>query len=144
MAIAELREELRAGVKFWGYTDETDELLGVMGIQHVRDVALIRHAYVRTANRKQGIGTELLRQLRTLTKCPILIGTWADAIWAINFYQKHGFRLVAPEEKNRLLKLYWTIPERQIETSIVLADDRWSGSHKSSASSQHYNSPAVV
>ena len=91
----------------------------------MRDVTLIRHAYVRTANRKQGIGTQLLRYLH-----PILIGTWKDAVWAISFYQKHGFRIVFTEKKNRLLKLHWTILERQIETSVVLADDKWSGSYK--------------
>lgn len=98
-----------------------------MGIQQVRDVTLIRHAYVRTANRQQGIGTQLLAHLRTLTSRPILIGTWADATWAVGFYQKHGFRLLTPQEKNRLLKLYWTIPPRQIETSVVLADEKWVG-----------------
>jgi N-acetylglutamate synthase-like GNAT family acetyltransferase len=126
MSRAELRHELQAGVKFWSY-ECTCELVGVMGIQQVREVALIRHAYVCTANRQQGIGTQLLTKLRRLTARPILIGTWAVATWAIKFYQKHGFRMVTPEEKNRLLKLYWMISERQMETSVVLADDRWPG-----------------
>ncbi len=124
MPMAELQHELHAGVKFWGYQDGASELAGVMGIQQVRDATLIRHAYVRTANRQQGIGTQLLAHLRTLTSRPILIGTWADATWAVAFYQKHGFRLLTPQEKNCLLKLYWTIPPRQIETSVVLADDQ--------------------
>jgi N-acetylglutamate synthase-like GNAT family acetyltransferase len=93
-----------------------------MGIQDVRDVTLIRHSYVRTAKRGQGIGGRLLSRLRRLTDRPILIGTWADALWAIRFYEKQGFVLVTREEKDRLLKKYWSIPERQIETSVVLAD----------------------
>lgn len=125
MPMAELRHELQAGVKFWGYEDAGGDLVGVMGIQQVRDVTLIRHAYVRTASRQQGIGAQLLAYLRTLTSRPVLIGTWADASWAIRFYQKHGFRLVTSQEKNRLLKLYWTIPERQAETSVVLVDNNW-------------------
>jgi GNAT superfamily N-acetyltransferase len=125
MSEADLRHELESGVKFWGYEDDSRNLIGVMGVQHVRDVTLIRHAYVRTVSRQQGIGAKLLAHLRTLTTRPVLIGTWADAVWAIRFYQKHGFRLVTPEEKNRLLKRYWSIPERQVETSVVLADENW-------------------
>jgi len=124
----ELRHEIDAGVVFWGY-EEDGELIGVMGIQPVHDVTLIRHAYVRTARRNQGVGGKLLAHLRTLTDRPILIGTWADARWAIRFYEKHGFRLVTPEEKVRLLKKYWSIPERQVETSVVLAGPRWSDGH---------------
>jgi len=120
----ELRHEIDDGVVFWGY-EEDGELVGVMGIQQVQDVTLIRHAYVRTAQRNQGIGRRLLSRLRTLTERPILIGTWADAVWAIRFYEKHGFRRVSPEEKARLLKKYWSIPERQVETSVVLAGPRW-------------------
>jgi len=120
----ELRHEIDDGVVFWGY-EEDGELVGVMGIQQVQDVTLIRHAYVRTAQRNQGIGERLLSRLRTLTERPILIGTWADAVWAIRFYEKHGFRRVSPEEKVRLLKKYWSIPERQVETSVVLAGPRW-------------------
>jgi GNAT superfamily N-acetyltransferase len=95
-----------------------------MGIQDVQDVTLIRHAYVRTAERNKGIGSKLMSHLRQMTARPILIGTWADAVWAIWFYEKHGFRLVSTEEKNRLLKKYWRIPERQVETSVVLAEQR--------------------
>ena len=120
----ELRHEIGSGVRFWGYRDG-GELLGAMGIQDVKDVTLIRHAYVRTANRSQGIGGKLLAELRTLTARPVLIGTWAAATWAVRFYEKHGFRLVTSEEKNRLLKKYWSIPDRQVETSVVLGDERW-------------------
>jgi GNAT superfamily N-acetyltransferase len=117
----ELQHEIDAGVRFWGYEEE-GELLGVMGIQDVQDVTLIRHAYVRTARQGCGIGGRLLSHLRTLTDRPILIGTWADATWAVRFYEKHGFRLASTDEKNRLLKTYWSIPERQVETSVVLVE----------------------
>ena len=120
----ELRHEIDAGVVFWGYEEE-GELLGVMGIQPVQDVTLIRHAYVRTVQQNRGIGGKLLAHLRTRTDRPILIGTWADAVWAVRFYEKHDFRMVSPEEKNRLLAKYWSIPERQVETSVVLADQEW-------------------
>jgi GNAT superfamily N-acetyltransferase len=120
----ELTREIKANVTFWGY-EEDGELLGVMGIQDVLDVTLIRHAYVLTARQHQGIGGKLLAQLRETTSRPILVGTWADATWAIRFYEKHGFRLVTPEEKNRLLKKYWSIPDRQIDTSVVLAEEKW-------------------
>jgi GNAT superfamily N-acetyltransferase len=117
----ELRHEIDDGVLFWGYEEE-GVLMGVMGIQDVRDVTLIRHAYVRTAERGKGIGGKLLSKLKRMTDRPLLIGTWADALWAIRFYQKHGFRLVTQQEKDRLLKTYWNIPDRQIETSVVLAE----------------------
>jgi GNAT superfamily N-acetyltransferase len=120
----ELRHEVDGGVVFWGY-EEGGELVGVMGIQDVQDVTLIRHAYVRTDRRNRGIGSKLLLELRGKTSRPVLVGTWADADWAVRFYQKHGFRLVSTEEKNRLLKRYWSIPERQVETSLVLADAKW-------------------
>ena len=122
-----LQHEIDSGVIFYGYQHaaQPGALAAVMGIQHVLDVTLIRHAYVRTANQKQGIGALLLSHLREFTQRPILIGTWADASWAIRFYQRHGFRTVSPGEKNQLLKRYWTVPERQIETSVVLADERW-------------------
>jgi N-acetylglutamate synthase-like GNAT family acetyltransferase len=124
MPLAELKEQVKSGVVFWGM--ELDgKLAGVMGIQPVQDVTLIRHAYVRTVFRNQGIGGKLLKQLRVSTTRPILIGTWAAAIWAIAFYEKHGFRKVTLAEKDRLLKKYWSIPERQVETSVVLADDKW-------------------
>ena len=121
----ELRHEIDSHVRFWGY-EEDGQLLGVMGIQDVLDVTLIRHAYVRTARQNKGIGGKLLSHLRTLTSRPILLGTWADATWAIRFYEEHGFRLVTPEEKDRLLRKYWSIPDRQIETSVVLAEENWS------------------
>ncbi|HSQ78209.1 MAG TPA: GNAT family N-acetyltransferase [Nitrospirota bacterium] len=120
----DLRHEIDAGVVFWGY-EEGGELVGIMGIQDVQDVTLFRHAYVRTAMRNHGIGGRLLAFLYGRTKRPVLIGTWAAAVWAIRFYEKHGFRLVTADEKNRLLKKYWSIPERQTETSVVLADKKW-------------------
>lgn len=129
MSRNELRHEINAGVAFWGY-EEGGILLGVMGIQNVRDVTLIRHAYVRTAYRNRGIGSKLLSHLCGLTTRPILIGTWANASWAIRFYEKHGFRLVSQAEKEILLAKYWTIPARQIETSVVLTDGRWFATHK--------------
>jgi N-acetylglutamate synthase-like GNAT family acetyltransferase len=124
MSRAKLQHEVDAGVVFWGY-EETGTLVGVMGLQQVQDVILIRHAYVRTGSQKRGIGAHLLAHLRELANGPVLIGTWADAVWAIRFYERHDFQLVDADEKNRLLKKYWTIPERQIETSVVLADPTW-------------------
>ena len=121
-----LQREIESGVVFWGYR-EKDGLVGVMGIQDVKDVTLIRHAYVRTARRGFGIGSALLTHLMELTSRPTLIGTWAAAGWAVRFYEKHGFVLVTPEEKDRLLAKYWNIPARQVETSVVLADARWRG-----------------
>ena len=124
MSKSELRHEIDDGVRFWGYV-ETDVLIGVMGIQDVRDVTLIRHAYVRTAAQGRGIGSDLLSHLGKLAKNPLLIGTWADAAWAIRFYQRRGFRLVSVQQKNKLLAKYWTIPQRQVETSVVLASPEW-------------------
>jgi len=120
----ELRHEIHEGVVFWGYEEE-GRLLGVMGLQQVQDVTLIRHSYVRTARRNQGIGGKLLSHLKAQTNRPLLVGTWAAILWAIRFYENHGFRLVSPGEKNRLLKKYWSIPDRQVETSVVLADSKW-------------------
>ena len=119
----ELRRQIDEGVSFWGFED-WGELVGIMGIQPTRDVTLIRHAYVRTACRNQGIGGKLLKFLVQEITTPVLIGTWADAAWAIRFYEKHGFTRVSVEEKTRLLKTYWSIPERQVETSVVLADQK--------------------
>jgi GNAT superfamily N-acetyltransferase len=117
----ELQHEIAAGVVFWGYED-VGALLGVMGLQHVGEVTLIRHAYVRTDSQKRGIGALLLSHLRELATGSVLIGTWADATWAIRFYERHGFHQVSPQETDRLLRQYWTISERQIQTSVVLAD----------------------
>jgi len=119
MTGATLQTELDAGVNFWGWQD-SGALIGVMGIQHVRDVTLIRHAYVRTAHQGQGIGGALLSFLAHQTTGPVLVGTWAAAEWAIRFYERHGFRLVQTAEKDRLLSTYWSIPTRQKETSVVL------------------------
>ena len=119
-----LHHEIDDGVVFWGY-EESGTLEGVMGLQQVQDVTLIRHAYVRAGSQNRGIGTRLLSYMRKLTQGPVLIGTWAGAVWAIRFYEKNGFQIVRPEQKDRLLKRYWTIPERQIETSVVLADPTW-------------------
>lgn len=124
MPAEKLQHEIDAGVVFWGYEDG-GHLVGVMGLQQVQDVTLIRHAYVLTANQGQGIGARLLAHLCQLTSDPVLIGTWAAAVWAIRFYEKHGFEVVSSEEKTRLLKKYWTIPERQVETSVVLVDKKW-------------------
>jgi GNAT superfamily N-acetyltransferase len=124
MSQKHLRHEMDEGVAFWGY-EENSGMVGVMGIQHVQEVTLIRHAYVRTAQQKRGIGALLLAHLRQLTERPVLIGTWADAAWAIRFYEKHGFQKVSPREKDLLLKKYWNIPERQAITSVVLADSTW-------------------
>ncbi|UCG11465.1 MAG: GNAT family N-acetyltransferase [Deltaproteobacteria bacterium] len=128
MSRDELRHEIDQGVVFWGH-EEDGNLLGVMGIQHVLDVTLIRHAYVLPAWQNRGIGGKLLSRLREKTTLPILIGTWADAVWAIRFYEKNGFRVVSTEEKNRLLKKYWSIPDRQVETSVVLAEEGWYASN---------------
>ena len=119
MPPGELDHEIAAGVVFWGYEADGD-LLGVMGIQPVRDVDLIRHAYVRPDSQRLGVGGALLEHLRRLGTRRMLVGTWAAAEWAIAFYQRHGFELVSPEGKTALLKTYWTVPDRQIETSVVL------------------------
>jgi GNAT superfamily N-acetyltransferase len=123
--VEELQREIDAGVVFWGYVKD-GKLLGVMGIQPVRDVTLIRHAYVYKSHQNQGIGGKLLSSIRQKTTGrPALVGTWADAVWAIRFYEKHKFRLVSSKERDRLLREYWSIPERQVETSVVLADEEW-------------------
>jgi N-acetylglutamate synthase-like GNAT family acetyltransferase len=122
----ELQAQIEDGVRFSCYVDD-NEIVGVMGIQDKEDVALIRHAYVRTKQRKKGVGSLLLQELIKDEQKPILIGTWKAADWAIRFYEKHGFRLVDEEEKDRLLKKYWAIPDRQVETSVVLADGKYRG-----------------
>ena len=116
MPAAELDAEIAAGVAFWGY--ETDgALLGVMGIQPVRDVDLIRHAYVLPASQGRGVGGALLEHLLGAATRPVLVGTWAAAEWAIRFYRRHGFEPASQD----LLRTYWSIPERQVQTSVVLA-----------------------
>jgi GNAT superfamily N-acetyltransferase len=137
MPLEELRGEVDAGVRFWGLFEGSDEravrtgegaeaeLAGVMGIQDVDDVTLIRHAYVRSDQQRAGVGGRLLAHLVEMAAAddpprPLLVGTWAAAWWAVAFYERHGFVLVTPEEKDRLLRRYWTIPERQVETSVVL------------------------
>lgn len=119
-----LRHEIDHGVIFWG-VEEAGALAGVMGIQQVRDVTLVRHAYVRTRSQKSGIGATLLAHLRGQTDSPFLIGTWADAAWAIRFYEKHGFHKLGAQDKDKLLDTYWSIPRRQREASVVLADEKW-------------------
>jgi N-acetylglutamate synthase-like GNAT family acetyltransferase len=124
MTADELKKQIAEAVEFWKYT-EGNTIVGVMGIQFKEDVTLIRHAYVRTTKRNTGVGSKLLKHLYEIAITPVLIGTWADATWAIAFYQKHGFRLLPQAEKNILLRKYWTIPARQAETSVVLADSAW-------------------
>lgn len=131
MAFEELVSEIEDGVVFWGL-EKDGQILGVMGIQNKDEVTLIRHSYVRTKAQKRGIGTDLLKYLEQMTKKPILIGTWATSLWAISFYQKNGYTLVSEEEKNRLLNNYWSIPERQVETSVVLANQTWFESYHGS------------
>jgi GNAT superfamily N-acetyltransferase len=124
MPLDALQREIADGVEFWG--EEGDGALrGVMGIQSRGEVDLIRHAYVRTQARRRGVGTRLLNHLMQTTQKPLLIGTWADARWAVRFYEKYGFRLLSREETGQLLRRYWDIPERQVETSVVLASPAW-------------------
>jgi GNAT superfamily N-acetyltransferase len=124
MSRPELEKQLNEEVVFWAYLGG-DSLSGVMGIQHVEDVTLIRHAYVRSSFQRRGIGSKLLTALCRKSDRPFLIGTWAAAAWAIQFYQKHGFELVAASEIPTLLARYWSIPKRQVETSVVLGDNKW-------------------
>jgi GNAT superfamily N-acetyltransferase len=122
MPVDELDDEIAAGVAFWGY-EADGALLGIMGIQPVHDVDLIRHAYVSPSSQRHGVGSALLEHLTGSSTRTLLVGTWAAADWAIRFYQRHGFELVSPERKAELLNTYWTIPDRQVETSVVL---QWS------------------
>jgi N-acetylglutamate synthase-like GNAT family acetyltransferase len=124
MPADELKKEIAAGIAFW-VAEEDGRVQGVMGIQDKGEVTLIRHAYVATSQQGKGIGTKLLRHLQGLSAKAFLIGTWADASWAIEFYRRNGFTVVSHEEKERLLRKYWSIPPRQVETSVVLADRRW-------------------
>jgi N-acetylglutamate synthase-like GNAT family acetyltransferase len=120
----ELAREIAGGVVFW-VAEQEGRLSGVTGIQDKGDVALVRHAYVAPATQRSGVGTSLLRHVEGLVDKPILIGTWAAASWAIEFYQRNGFTVVPSSHKDRLLRTYWSIPARQIETSVVLANGRW-------------------
>jgi GNAT superfamily N-acetyltransferase len=124
MPADELDGEIAAGVEFWGYEADDGELVGIMGIQRLQDVDLIRHAYVEPGGQRRGVGSALLRHLAESTGRRILVGTWAAAEWAIRFYRRHGFEVLSPERSAELLRAYWTIPDRQIETSVVLALDR--------------------
>jgi GNAT superfamily N-acetyltransferase len=121
MPTDQLERDIAVGVTFWGYEDDLGVLVGVMGIQPVRDVDLIRHAYVRPDQQGRGVGTALLRYLEARSRRPIFIGTWADAAWAIRFYQSHGYELVPSAKATQLLQTYWTVSPRQVETSVVLA-----------------------
>ena len=136
MPAGELAEEIAAGIDFDGYEVAGNGLVGVMGVQMVEDVALIRHAYVAAGHQRSGIGSALLEGLRGRVDCPVLIGTWAAATWAIDFYRRHGFELVPAREKSDVLRRYWTVPERQIETSVVLADPRWRARAESGSTSR--------
>lgn len=124
MSADELARDIADGVTFW-MAEEDGRVLGVMGIQDKGAVALVRHAYVAPGTQRKGVGTRLLHHVRSLTDKPILIGTWADASWAIDFYRRNGFRVLPESDTVRVLRTYWSIPERQIETSVVLADGRW-------------------
>ena len=124
MSAEELAREIAAGVVFW-VAEQDGRVSGVMGMQDKGDVALVRHAYVAPTTQRTGVGTKLLRHVQGLTDKPILIGTWASASWAIDFYRRNRFTVVSERDKDRLLRTYWSIPARQIETSVVLADGRW-------------------
>ena len=126
MTADELKREIEKQVVFW-VLEEEGFLPSVMGLQDKSDVALVRHAYTRTESQGRGFGTKLLHHLESLTARPMLIGTWAAASWAIEFYCRNDYRVVSDEDKNSLLRKYWSVPDRQMETSVVLADNRWSG-----------------
>ena len=122
MPMEQLLAEIADGVIFYGL-EEDGRLVAVMGLQDKGPLLLIRHAYTRTGKRGRGFGSRLLAHLMAMAGRPVLIGTWRDADWAVRFYEKHGFRLVGEEEKEKLLRAYWSIPERQVETSVVLANE---------------------
>jgi N-acetylglutamate synthase-like GNAT family acetyltransferase len=129
MPADELAKEISDGVDFW-VAEDHGRIIGMMGIQDRADAALVRHAYIEPAAQRRGVGSSLLRHVHSLTGKPVLVGTWADASWAIEFYRKNGFVLVSSGQKDHLLRRYWSIPERQIETSVVLADGRWMDSRQ--------------
>ena len=124
MSREELATEIADGIHFW-VAEADGRATGVMGIQDKGEVALVRHAYVSTALQRRGVGAELLKHVQGLTAKPMLIGTWRDATWAIAFYQRNGFTLLSDAAKEILLRRFWSIPARQVETSVVLADRRW-------------------
>ncbi len=124
MSKSVLQQQIKEGVDFWGF-DKNGTLCGVMGIQQLGDVTLIRHAYVCTSEQRRGIGGQLLELLREQSDKPFLIGMWMEATWAIEFYKKHGFQRIPKDRISGLLEKYWTISKRQVETSTVLADDKW-------------------
>ena len=132
MPADDLATEIANGVAFW-VAEQDGRVAGVMGIQDKGDVALVRHAYVASTAQRSGVGTRLLRHVEGLTDKPILIGTWAAASWAIDFYVRNGFTVVPPADKDRLLRTYWSIPTRQVETSVVLASRRWAGRREPAA-----------
>jgi len=121
MPVEELRREMKR-MTFFGW-EEGEGLVGVMGLEAVKGVSLVRHAYVLPASQKRGIGARLLQHAKEVFAGErLLVGTWADAYWAVDFYKKHGFRLCP--DKDSLLKKYWNVPARQIETSVVLEFER--------------------
>jgi len=136
MPLDELKHEIEDGVVFWGI-EEYGNLVGVMGIQDRGNVTLIRHSYVRAKRQNNGIGTQLLQHLEGMTKKPILIGTWAKATWAIRFYERNGYCLLSRSETERLLKKYWNIPERQVVTSVVLANPTWVAANRVTGNDTH-------
>ncbi|MBI3401565.1 MAG: GNAT family N-acetyltransferase [Acidobacteria bacterium] len=131
MSREELAHEIASSVVFSGFYEDT-QLAAVMGLQFVKDVALVRHAYTRTASQRRGLGAKLLSHVRSQTNRPMLIGTWTAATWAVRFYEREGFALVRNEDKAALLRRYWAIPDRQIDESVVLADGRWFRTRSSS------------
>ena len=135
MSADELSREIVNGVEFW-VADESEDVLGVMAVQDRGDVTLVRHAYVSPTRQRTGVGRTLLHHIEAHTTKPILIGTWADASWAIAFYQRNGFTLIPGDETGRLLRTYWSIPQRQIETSVVLANRQWTAD-SDNASTDH-------
>ena len=129
MAEEQLAAEIADGVVFW-MAEQAGVLSGVIGMQDKGEVVLVRHAYVAPGLQRKGVGTRLLQHVQDLTAKPVLVGTWADAAWAVAFYRRNGFMLVPEGDKDALLRRYWSIPARQIETSVVLADGRWLGRHR--------------
>jgi N-acetylglutamate synthase-like GNAT family acetyltransferase len=124
MSSDELAGEIADDVVFW-IAEQDGLLAGVMGLQDKEEVVLVRHAYVASTAQRAGVGTTLLRYVEGLVDKPILIGTWAAASWAIEFYRRNGFTVVPTAEKDHLLRTYWSIPDRQVETSVVLASREW-------------------